>query len=258
MADRKRVLVVDDNRDAVDLICRALEQRGYATVPAYGGTEALETARTGTIDCILLDVMMSDLGGLEVCRQLKAEAATSRLPVMMLSAKTDPADVAQGKAAGADGYLTKPISISKLVAAIELHCSSKPPEPSLIPAQTVLFVGSDTAFANRTQGILDAARAGGRDWFRLDVKRDCEAARAAMQADVPRAVIIDGRDRTVRDLPALCRQIKMNSTMKQVVVVVMLSNPADDVKYAWANECLYDPAPQKLAETLKRHLLKHG
>ncbi|HUS57032.1 MAG TPA: response regulator [Planctomycetota bacterium] len=259
MVDPKRVMVVDDSHDTVDVLCRSLEQHGYTAIPAYGGAEAIVKAQSTALDCVLLDIMMPGCDGLEVCRELKSQPATSRLPIIILSAKKEQEDISHARQMGADDYLTKPVGISKLVAAIQAQCARPRPEPQVsLPAQAVVFVTTDSDLVKRTQAIFDASRTGGRDWFRLDVKTSCEVAKATIQANPPRAVIIDARAAVTREAPGLCRQIKMSTVTKNVVVVVLLGNAADDVKYAWANECLYSASSTKLAESVKRHLQRQS
>ena len=253
MAERKRVLVVDDNRDTVDVLCRSLEGHGYITIAAYGGAEAIQRARNDPFDCVLLDIMMPGCDGLKVCRELKAEQATSQLPVIILSAKKEPEDVSQAREMGADQYLTKPVSISKLVQTIEAHAKRNNPEEAAVPAQGIILVSQDADLAAKTQSILDAARVGGKGWLRLVRLGNCEQAKNPVETSSPRAVVIDARH-SLNDAHVLCREIKMTSALKQTPVIVLLENASDDIKFAWANECMIDPTPQALADTLKRHL----
>ena len=254
MAERRRVLVVDDNRDTTDLLCQSLEEHGYTAIPAYDGVEAIRKARNDVLDCVLLDIMMPEYSGLKVCYELKRQDATKHLPVVILSAKKDPKDVSYAKQMGADDYLTKPVKLRKLLESLEKHALRNRPGESVLPGQSILFVGGDQSLVDATQKILDAGRVGGSEWLRLVPVPGCEQVEAAIAEGVPRAMVIDSRV-GVRAAAALCRQFKLNPAAKQVVVIVLLENAADDVKFAWANECLLEPfEPVKLAETLKKHL----
>jgi two-component system phosphate regulon response regulator PhoB len=115
---RKRILVVDDEKDLVDLISYNLQRNGYDVVTARDGKEALELARSGPLDLIILDLMLPGIDGTEVARQLRADASTSHIPLVMLTAKSEEVDVVVGLALGADDYITKPFSMKILLARL--------------------------------------------------------------------------------------------------------------------------------------------
>ncbi len=115
---KKRVLVVDDERDIVDLIRYNLKQEGYEVSVAYDGQEALEAAAAGT-DMVILDLMMPVLDGFETCKRLKADSKTSGIPVIFLTARSGEVDEVIGLELGADDYIQKPISPRKLVARVK-------------------------------------------------------------------------------------------------------------------------------------------
>jgi len=254
MPERRRILIVDDSKDTVEVLCQTLAAHGYTAIPATSGPEALQKARTNVLDCVLLDIMMPGIDGLKVCRELKSEEATRRLPVIILSARKDPEPMAEAKALGADCYLTKPIGPTKLLQAIEKYSMRNDPEQVAVPAQAVIFITRDTGLASDTQAKFDAERVGGREWLRVVAFPNCERARTAIETADPRAVVIDSRA-VGKDASVLCRQIKLTAATKHVAVIVLLQNAADDAKFAWANECIIDPIhAQKLAETVKRHL----
>ena len=254
MPERKRILVVDDSRDTVDVLCKTLEAHGYIAIPAYGGTEGIQKARTEALDCVLLDIMMPGCDGLKVCQQLKNDEATKGLPVIILTARKEPQDMAQAKAAGAACFLTKPIGPTKLLQSIELHAMRNDPELAALPAHGVIFITRDVQLARETQERFDAERVGGREWLRVATFPSCERAHGAIESSEPRAVVIDSRF-VGQDAPHLCRQLKLSTATKHVVVIVIMENAADDTKFAWANECVVDPVrAQQLADTVKRHL----
>ncbi len=114
-ASSNRILVVDDEPYITDVVTSALEFEGFATDDAASGSQALEKARIGGYDFIVLDVMLPDIDGLEVCRRLRADDI--RTPVMFLTARDASPDKLAGLALG-DDYLTKPFSIDELVARI--------------------------------------------------------------------------------------------------------------------------------------------
>ncbi len=112
------MLVVDDEKDLVSLLEFNLRQAGYETVSAMNGAEALAQARRRVPDLVLLDLMLPDLSGTEVCRQLKGDPRTSHVPVVMLTAKGDELDRVVGFELGADDYVVKPFSMRELVLRV--------------------------------------------------------------------------------------------------------------------------------------------
>ena len=113
------VLVVDDETDVVDLVRYKLRGAGFAVLEANDGLTALKTAREQRPDLIVLDLMLPEMTGEEVCRQLKAGADTAAIPVLMLTAKGQPAERIAGLEIGADDYLLKPFSPRELVLRVE-------------------------------------------------------------------------------------------------------------------------------------------
>lgn len=115
---RQNILVVDDEASIRELISFNLENAGYAAVVAEDGSQALTLAKSG-IHLIILDLMLPGLDGLEVCRRLKSERKTARIPIIMLTAKNEEIDKILGLEMGADDYLTKPFSPRELVARVK-------------------------------------------------------------------------------------------------------------------------------------------
>jgi DNA-binding response OmpR family regulator len=113
------ILVIDDEKDLVQMVRYNLEQAGYDVIAAADGKAGLEVALKHRPDAVVLDWMMPGLDGLEVCRQLRADARTARLPVIMLTAKASEPDRVVGLEMGADDYLVKPFSPRELVARVK-------------------------------------------------------------------------------------------------------------------------------------------
>lgn|GEM_PF-2806201 len=254
MVGKKRVLVVDDNHDTVRLLCQSLEEHGYMAVPAYGGVEAIQKARNEDLDCVLLDIMMPGCSGLKVCHELKRQPATKHLPIIILSAKKDPQDISYAKLMGADAYLTKPVKLSKMLESIESFSQRNRPSETAVAGQSVLLVSGDLQLTQTTQAAFDAERTGGSEWFHVELAAGCDKAKRIIGETAPRAVIIDAGT-CPAEAPMLCRELKLSPDTKHIVVIVLMQDAADDIKFAWANECLVGPVePGKLAATLKGHL----
>jgi CheY-like chemotaxis protein len=117
---KHKVLVVDDNPDSVAIMRGILEGRGYDVAAAHSGTEALQFLEKETVDLVLLDIMMPEMSGMEVLQRIKDDTATGRLPVILVTAKTQDEDVLSGYQYGADYYITKPFTAKQLLYGIEL------------------------------------------------------------------------------------------------------------------------------------------
>jgi class 3 adenylate cyclase len=119
MHNPPRILIVDDNETNRDILVARLSQHGYDLKQAADGEEALAAVKEHLPDLILLDVMMPELDGIEVCKRLKGDAALPFMPIILCTAKADTKDVVTGLEAGADEYLTKPIDQVALVARVK-------------------------------------------------------------------------------------------------------------------------------------------
>ena len=116
--DRPVILAADDDEDILALVVFRLERSGYTVLQARDGEEALELAMRELPDLAVLDVMMPKLDGFELTRRLRAERATSRIPIILLTAKAQDRDVERGFDVGADDYLRKPFSPQELRARV--------------------------------------------------------------------------------------------------------------------------------------------
>ncbi|MBI3878546.1 MAG: response regulator transcription factor [Verrucomicrobia bacterium] len=115
----QRILVVDDEPDAVELVEFNLKNAGFEVVTAADGAEAIKKARTFSPQLIVLDVMMPEVDGLEVCKILRRDPATAGVPIVMLTAKAAEIDRVLGLELGADDYVTKPFSPRELVLRVK-------------------------------------------------------------------------------------------------------------------------------------------
>ena len=116
---KETILVVDDEEDILELVRYNLDREGYAVACATTGEKALKMAASEKVDLIILDLMLPGIDGLEVARRLKRNDATKELPIVMLTAKGEEADVVTGLELGADDYVTKPFSPRILMARMK-------------------------------------------------------------------------------------------------------------------------------------------
>jgi DNA-binding response OmpR family regulator len=116
---KQKILVVDDEEDILELVRYNLLKEGYQVVCVTSGELALKEAKEGSPDLILLDLMLPGLDGLDVCRRLKSDPLTNIIPIIMLTAKGEEADIVTGLELGADDYITKPFSPRVLLARLK-------------------------------------------------------------------------------------------------------------------------------------------
>ena len=114
-----KILIADDSSTEVMMFAKALEAAGYETIKAYDGEAAERMAIEEMPDLLVLDIIMPKKNGFHVCRNLKTNPKTRNIPIVIVTAKGEDADVYWGKKQGADEYLIKPFDVSKLVAAVD-------------------------------------------------------------------------------------------------------------------------------------------
>ena len=145
----KKILVVEDDPAASRLMSYILEGEGYQVLTAPNGVEGLRQAQEEEPDLLVLDVMLPGLDGFQVCRRLRAESRTSRIPVLMLSAKAQETDKATGLKVGADEYLTKPADPAELVR----HVESLLAQASAGNARAIAFLGCKGGVGTSTVAV---------------------------------------------------------------------------------------------------------
>lgn len=162
------ILIVDDNPTNLDILRTRLAAHGYAIAVAVDGEEAIVTAQEQRPDVILLDVMMPKLDGLEVCRRLKRDPSLPFMPIIVITAKSDPKDVVAGLDAGGDEYLTKPVDQAALVARVksmlrikELHDTIKE-QSSRLEEQAAQLAEWNRSLAQRVAQQLNELERVGR------------------------------------------------------------------------------------------------
>jgi two-component system phosphate regulon response regulator PhoB len=115
----KRILVVEDERDLAEMLSYNLTRAGYHPTVAGDGNRAIQLAQANPPDCVVLDLMLPGVPGMEVARILRETPSTTSIPILMLTARAEEADELAGLAAGADDYVTKPFSVKVVLARIE-------------------------------------------------------------------------------------------------------------------------------------------
>jgi len=133
----KKVLIIEDERDIRDLVAHYLTKEGYKVEPALDGAKGLSLAKTLNPDVIILDIMLPEMDGLEVCKKLRADPKTAAVPIIMLTAKGEETDKIVGLELGADDYLTKPFSPKELTARVKALLRRT--APSDVKAQTYVY-----------------------------------------------------------------------------------------------------------------------
>lgn len=118
MSTSPKILVADDDREIVRLIGDSLEDEGYQVLPAYDGKQVLDHLEREVVSLLILDIMMPEMDGLEVCQKIRNQITA---PIILLSAKGREIDKVVGLEVGADDYLTKPFSVNELLARVKAH-----------------------------------------------------------------------------------------------------------------------------------------
>lgn len=136
---QKNILVVDDEKDIVEMLQYNLEKEGYKVLTARNGKQALEQVKRH-VDLILLDIMMTEMNGLDVLRELKRTESTKSIPVLFLTAKSSEIDEVIGLELGAEDYIMKPISMKKLVARVRAALRREKPERSAGESSDILRI----------------------------------------------------------------------------------------------------------------------
>jgi DNA-binding response OmpR family regulator len=184
-----KILIIDDDLQGLKLVGLMLQRRGYTIVVARGGVQGLAKAESDAPDLIILDIMMPDLDGLEVCRRLRSHPATSHIPIIMFTAKAQVGDKVDGFQAGADDYLTKPIHPNDLAARVEavLQRHTQPrvtaPPTSAAVGHVIGFLGVKGGVGTTTLVLNTAAALANADSERRVILADLQtrAANVAVQ-----------------------------------------------------------------------------
>ena len=136
----QKILVVEDNELNLKLFCDLLRAHGYEAEPVRDGREAIERARAFSPDLVVMDIQMPHISGLELIEQMKGDDALRRVPIMAVTAYAAKGDEERIRDAGAEGYVSKPISVMRFVEAVRGLLAARAPEPveeaSTLPGDT--------------------------------------------------------------------------------------------------------------------------
>ena len=155
---QKTVLIVEDEKNIVDILRFNLQREGYRTVEAYDGADGLEKARSENPDIILLDVMLPKMIGFDVCRTLRDEG--NNVPVIILTAREEEADKVLGLEIGADDYITKPFSMRELIARVgaNIRRTAMSAPAARSAAESALTVAGDLSINTDSHQVFRAGK----------------------------------------------------------------------------------------------------
>ncbi|ARN82983.1 PleD family two-component system response regulator [Methylocystis bryophila] len=230
-----RVLVVDDILPNVKLLEARLTAEYFDVVSATSGREAIEIAREGRCDVVLLDVMMPGMDGFEVCRRLKADPLTLHVPVVMVTALDEPADRVRGLMAGADDFLTKPVdeiaviarvrSLSRLKVMLDELRERVTTSATLGLKEAAEAMGAETGAPGRIllvedrPGLAETLVGALKELHQVDVETDAQAALIRLaEGDYDLAII--GLDLSGFDALRLCSQLRSLERTRALPVLI--------------------------------------
>ena len=152
---KEKILLVEDEEDILELIAYNLTQAGYQTASVMSGEDALQQVKRDLYDLIVLDLMLPGLDGLEVCKILKHDRLTAHIPIIMVTARGEEADVVVGLELGASDYVTKPFSprilLARIKAALRQKQHSEQPDTRVFTIQELYI--DPTRYEVRVQGV---------------------------------------------------------------------------------------------------------
>jgi len=237
--ERKRtVLAIDDNEDALEVLRHMIEGQGMRGITASSGHEGVALAKSQKPDLILLDIMMPDMSGYQVCQALKQEPESRDIPIVVLTARKGKHDRSYAATVGAADYLTKPVRPSQLIASIWEHIGDDPlaSPDRRAGAAPVLAISSDAVLLH---GLNKAVLAHNyirteRNRYELVRAEDYSRARALIAEQQPVAIIVDA-DSHNRTPDMTVSRLKTDRKLKSIPLVVIRLDDADDVRFAWAD-----------------------
>ena len=157
MSEEKTVLIVEDEKNIVDILRFNLERKGYRVLEAYDGEEGLRRARAEKPDLILLDIMLPRMIGFDVCEALRAEG--DNVPILLLTAREEEDDKVRGLESGADDYITKPFSMREVIARVEANIRRTSMAAGAAAADSAMPVAGDLSINTDSHQVFRAGEA---------------------------------------------------------------------------------------------------
>lgn len=138
---RENIFIIEDEPDILEVLEYTLGREGFSVASSRDGEQGLRQVRKQKPDLLILDLMLPSVDGIEICRRLKSDAATRRVPVLMLTAKSEESDIVLGLGVGADDYMAKPFSPRELVARVKAVLRRGPVRGDSEPGERILRDG---------------------------------------------------------------------------------------------------------------------
>jgi DNA-binding response OmpR family regulator len=232
------ILIIDDNPDALETLSFLLREKGYRALTAHGGRSGIALAQAEKPDLILLDIMMPDMNGYQVCQTLKQDPSTEKIPIVILTVRKSKRDVSYASTVGAADYLTKPVRPTQLLSAVEAHLRPEAREHTQrrIGVAPVLAISTDNTLLRGLSAAIDAHNfvKKARNRYTLVHADDHSQACAVIAGQRPAAIIVDAGGRN-RDPEKTVHRLKTDRRHKDIPVIVIRHGETDELKFAWAN-----------------------
>lgn len=226
MNEKLKILVVDDDRRMVRTICDILHVKGYETLPAYSGEEAVEKVRNDGPDCVLMDLKMPGIGGVEVLKMIKGVSPAT--PVVLMSAYATEEQTEESKRHGAATVLTKPVDFQQILSFLSL----------LRKEESILIVDDDPDFSGMLKSIL---RSNG---YQVKTETDPAKVLGHLEQQYQLVVLLDLRLGTADGLDVL-KEVRARYPGKPVVLITGYGNEMtasiEQGVQVGAYTCLYKP-----------------
>lgn len=237
MNEKMKVLVVDDDQRMVKTICDILKVKGFDTVPAFSGEEAVEKAGSEAPDCVLMDLKMPGIDGVEALTMIKA--ASPGLPVVLMSAYASDERTEEARKQGAYGVLAKPVDIQQVLSFLSL----------LRKEESILIVDDDPEFSKTLRDILNARG------YRVETEPDAEKVLEHMEKEYKLLVVLDLKLGTADGVEVL-KEIRAQYPTKPVVMVTgykeEMAASIESGLSIGAHACLYKPfATEELVKIIE-------
>lgn len=252
--EARTVLVVDDEEDIRRLVRRVLVERGYRVVEAGRGTEALRAIREHTLDCILLDAMLPEIHGFDICRRVKASAKYGHIPIVMVSAVYRGWRFAEDlrEAYGVTAFLEKPFKVADVVSAVERAIEGKTDEPSDVEEQM-----SPEARAALARGMA-AYHRGDVDAAVADLRQAVDIEPGSFQLHYHLGLLYGRRDElfeAIRELEAALVVSSRNfSALKNLAVLYQRAGFKHKAVESWERALRAAP-DEETRRTIREHLV---